>query len=293
MIKATPTATYFASSQYSHFRITTELAKVEKNPHFKKILEDFAKHEKGDFEFWKKLTNTETFVVSPIKIFFLKILRKILGLTFIVKYLEREEEKIIKNYTTYLGKISDPELKKKIKIAIAHETKHEKELINQIKEERVEFISSIVLGINDGLIELTGALVGFSFALQQNHLIALTGFITGIAASLSMASSAYMQAQYEKGKHPGKAAVYTGIAYVIVVFLLIIPFVLSSSIHVALAILLFIVLGIIGSISYYTSILFTRSFIKQFLKMMTFTLGVALITFLLGLFLRVVFGIEV
>ena len=288
-----PDTKSFASSQYLHYRITHELSRVEKVPEFKRILEKFAQHERKDFEFWKQFSSDKSFFVSPIKLFFLKILRRILGLTFLVKYLERQEEELIGKYTSFLEKVTDPVIKTKIKKAIAHEIKNEKELINQIKEERVEFISSIILGINDGLIELTGALVGFSFALQQNGLIALTGFITGIAASLSMASSAYMQAQYEKGKPAGKAALYTGVAYPFVVLSLVSPFVLISSTHLALGVLFFVVLVIISSISYYTSILFFRPFRKQFFKMMVFTLGVALVTFLLGMVLRVVFGITV
>ncbi len=279
-MKAVPDTKYFASYQFLHYKV-------------KETLQKFSEHEKNDYKFWKTFSSKKEFTVSPITIYFLKILRKILGLTFLVKYLEKQEKELISRYTDFLSRVHDKVLKAKIKEAIAHETKHETELIGQIKEERVEFISSIILGINDGLIELTGALVGFSFALQNHFFIALTGLITGIAASLSMASSAYMQAQYEEGKNAKKAAFYTGAAYIIIVLLLVLPFLITDSISISLALLVGFVLIIIGTISFFTSVIFERSFKRQCVQMILFTLGTAAITFFIGLALRIWLGLEI
>ncbi len=276
----------FASYQYRHYKILSELEKIETNKEFKKILKKFAEHEWKDFVFWKEHDQKKEFKLNVLTLITIKIMRKILGLTFVVKYLEREEKDLLKHYHEYANQIKDPAQKAKIKQAIEHEIQHEQELIAQIKEERVEFISSIILGINDGLIELTGALVGFTLALQNNTLIALTGAITGIAASLSMASSAFMQAQYEPGKNPAKAALYTGLAYIIVVILLVFPFLITNTIGNALTILGLTVATIITAISYYTSILFERPFAKQISQMALFSVGTAIITFLIGLLLR-------
>ena len=69
------------------------------------------------------------------------------------------------------------------------EQEHEAALIELIDEERLRYISSMVLGLNDALVELTGALAGFTFALGNTTTIAMAGFITGSAATLSMAAS--------------------------------------------------------------------------------------------------------
>lgn len=45
------------------------------------------------------------------------------------------------------------------------EEKHEQALIAMINDERLQYISSMVLGINDAFVELTGAPAGFTFAL--------------------------------------------------------------------------------------------------------------------------------
>ena len=83
-------------------------------------------------------------------------------------------------------------------------------MIDQIREEKVEFIGSVVLGLNDALIELTGALLGFSFMFSDHWLVSRRGRRDGISAGLSMSSSAYIQARHEPGKNPRKAATLYG-----------------------------------------------------------------------------------
>ena len=107
---------------------------------------------------------------------------------------------------------------------------HEERLINMLDEERLRYAGSIVLGLNDALVELTGALAGLTLALQNVKLIALSGLITGIAASMSMAASEYLSTRSEEtNKHPVRAAIYTGIAYIITVALLVLPYLLFEN----------------------------------------------------------------
>lgn len=88
----------------------------------------------------------------------------------------------------------------------------------------------MVLGLNDALVELTGVLAGLTLALQNTRLVAMTGFITGIAASLSMSASEYLSAKSEEGpQDPLKASIYTGSAYVLTVLFLIFPYLLFTN----------------------------------------------------------------
>lgn len=283
-------ADYFAYNQYRDYTIYKALAKDEKVPEFKKILEELIEHEYQDYDFWLQLSKRKKFSVSRIEIFFFKLMRNILGLTFTVKYLEGHEKVMIRKYTEFSATVDKP-LQEKIGSIIEHERYHERQLIGQIKEERVEFISNIILGLNDGLIELTGALVGFSFAFANTFLVAVTGMITGLAASLSMASSAYMQARHEKGKQPVKAGFYTGLAYMVVVALLILPFWLFPTISEALIVVAVMVLVIVGSVAFYTSVLFERVFVKQFTEIALFSIGVAVVTFIIGSLIRTLIGV--
>ncbi len=255
-------------------------------PSFRKVLRELIKHEEHDYNFWQSFSINKKPEISRFFIVFLKLMRKVLGLTFTVKFLEANERKAIRNYIAY-SKIADPKLRKTIKRILRHELRHEKRLISSIQEDKVKFVSSIILGMNDGLVELTGALVGFSLAFQDSLTIALTGLITGIAASLSMAASAYMQAKHEvEYKNATKSAVYCGVSYFVVVTLLVLPFLARGNITTALAYMFAIVLVILGSASFYTSVLFDRPFLKQFLQMILFSIGVAAVSFFIGMLVR-------
>lgn len=284
---------FLAYNQYNGYIIYKELAQSESSPEFKKILQTLARHESNHFRFWKQFATTAHFSISPFKRWLYRMARKMFGLTFTVRFLERHEKELINQYQHFLHEVKDAKLKKQVQTIIQQEQQNERLLISHIKEEKVEFISSIVLGLSDGLIEITGALVGFTLAFRVNSVVALTGSITGLAAALSMASSAYMQARYEQEKNARKAAIYTGITYIAVVGLLLLPFLITTTIPAALTILGIIILFIVSWTSYYTSILFERSFRRQFLEMMIFTVGVAGITFLIGLLLRHYFGVAV
>lgn len=147
-------------------------------------------------------------------------------------------------------------------------------------------VPDLILGINDSLIELTGALVGLSFALPDHKLVALSGLILGIAASLSMGASAYMHNRYEVGKRALVAGLYTGASYAGVVFLLIFPFLIFDRVGLALGLMFAIALGIIVLTTRYSSRTYHRSFFKEFRIMFLFSLGVATVSFCIGQVLR-------
>jgi len=275
------TADIFAKNEFRDFTAYHELEKNETNEEFKKILAHLKEHEWGHYQFWLQFSKQKKHHVSNIHIIWWRFVRRVLGLTFLAKYLEHHEATSLAAYKTFL-QTADPQTKKRIQQIIDDEAAHEQDIIGQIQEEKVAFMSSIVLGLNDGLIELTGALVGFSFALSTNRFIAASGLITGIAASMSMAASAYMQAKHEKGKDPKKASLYTGVAYVTVVTLLILPFLLLSSTWAALSVMGVIILIIISGMSFYSATLFERNFWKQWQEMFLFSVGIACVTFLLG-----------
>jgi VIT1/CCC1 family predicted Fe2+/Mn2+ transporter len=167
-------------------------------------------------------------------------------------------------------------------------------MLGMLDEERLRYIGSVVLGLNDALIELTGALAGLTLALQNKQLIALTGSITGIAAAQSMAASEYLSTKAEGGsQQPLKAAFYTGMTYVVTVVLLIAPYLLLPNYFVSLACTLSTAVLIIALFNFYISVAMDQPFKKRFAEMAILSLGVAGLSFLLGLALRVVLGVEV
>jgi len=248
-----------------------------------RIAEDELRH----YEVWKQYTGQD---IGPrrIKVWFYTLVSRLFGFTFGVKLMEKGEEGAQANYAEISRVI--PEI---IKIH-ADEEEHEAKLLDMLDEERLRYAGSVVLGLNDALVELTGALAGLTLALQNVRLIALSGLITGIAASLSMAASEYLSTRSEStDKHPVRAAIYTGIAYILTVALLIMPYLLLSNEYLCLAISLSTAVLIITVFNYYIAVAKGVDFRRRFLEMAGLSLGVAALSFIIGYFIRIWLGVEV
>ncbi|HPJ39392.1 MAG TPA: VIT1/CCC1 transporter family protein [Spirochaetota bacterium] len=273
-------------SEITEHHIYSRLAERIKDSSNGEVLKTIAMDEKRHYEFWKHHTGVDV-KPSRWKIFKFYWIARIFGLTFGIKLMERGEEKAHDNYMRIAEEIPGAR-----KIA-EDEDAHEKQLINMIEEERLNYMGSVVLGLNDALVELTGALAGLTFALQNTRLIALAGLITGIAAAFSMAASEYLSTKSEDSeKNALTSSIYTGIAYIFTVFFLILPYLLVSNYMLCLALTLLIAIAIIFFFNYYISIAKDLSFKKRFLEMAVISLGVAGISFGVGFLIRTFIGIE-
>jgi VIT1/CCC1 family predicted Fe2+/Mn2+ transporter len=236
---------------------------------------------------WKAFSGLE---VAPAwwRVGWYSLISRVLGFTFAVKLMECGEADAAAAYRA-AGVAS-----KRAEALAREEDEHEQALLGLLDEERLRYAGSIVLGLNDALVELTGALAGLTFALQNTRLIALTGTITGLAAALSMAASEYLSTRTEEtARQPVKAATYTGIAYLLTVVLLVSPYLLLASYRVALACTMLIAVLIIASFNYYISVAKDLPFKRRFLEMAGLSFGVAATSFLIGLVLRKVLGVEI
>jgi VIT1/CCC1 family predicted Fe2+/Mn2+ transporter len=186
--------------------IYSKLAESTKDEKNQKTLKELADDELEHYQVWKSLTKKE---VKPKSRTIRKYMlyARLFGLTFSLKLMEHGEQRAQKFYASLSEKVPEAG------VIVNDETEHENDLIELINEEKLKYVSAIVLGLDDAIVEFTGALAGFTFALQDARLIAMTALITGIAASLSMGSSEYLSTKSEGGdKSPRKAATYTTIA---------------------------------------------------------------------------------
>jgi VIT1/CCC1 family predicted Fe2+/Mn2+ transporter len=155
-------------------------------------------------------------------------------------------------------------------------------------------MGSVVLGLNDALVELTGALAGLTLALQNTALIAVAGLITGIAASMSMAASEYLSQKSEgQGGKAVKSALYTGVAYIFTVIVLILPYLLVANVFIALVITLALAAAIIAGFNFYISVAQDLSFGSRFWEMTLLSFSIAALSFGIGWVIRAVFGVEI
>jgi VIT1/CCC1 family predicted Fe2+/Mn2+ transporter len=277
----------FQRNEITEYHIYKRLARKIRETENAKILDQIAEDELHHYNGWKKYTGQE---VQPNwwKVWKFYLISRIFGFTFGIKLMERGEESAQENYSQLEGIIPD------IEKFIHDEDAHEEKLIAMLDEERLRYAGSVVLGLNDALVELTGALAGLTLALQNTKLIALSGLITGIAASLSMAASEYLSTRSENTeKHPVRAAVYTGIAYVITVTLLILPYLLIQNYYIDLAISLTVAVLIIATFNYYISVAKDENFRKRFFEMAALSLSVAAFSFGIGYLIRMWLGVDV
>lgn len=269
--------------------VYAKLAKKSKDTHNAAVLADMAEAERHHYAFWKSISGQEV-APSRGRIMFFTLLAQVLGLTFALKLLEKGEKVTAADYAHVASIHPGAE-----KLG-EEEEQHENALLDMIDEERLLYVGSIVLGLNDALVELTGTLAGLTFAFQKGALVAISGIITGMAAALSMAASNYLASKAEDDPRAKKAAFYTGGAYLITVILLVLPYVIMPQtgfwIYVSLGITLLIAVGIIAGFNFYVSVAKGQDFKPRFLEMAGISLGVAFFSFLVGLLVRAVFGAE-
>jgi len=272
----------------TEYFILKHLVQRSKEQETKQILEKLAGYSDKHYNFLKNYTHKDAKEDNSLILLFV-ILARASGLTFCLKFLERREAKAVEIYRDLAKTI--PEFKTLVK----DEEENEEDILKQIDEDILIYISSVVLGLSDALVELTGALAGFTLAMQNNRMIGSAGLITGIAAALSMSSSEYLSTKSEKNpsKNPVRAAIYTGITYILTVILLITPYFISKNYLLSLSITLVVAALIIVIFSFYTSVTQNTSFIKRFGENILMSFGIAAVSFLIGYLVRTFLHIQI
>lgn len=267
--------------------VYVRLAHSIREGHNKRLLRRIAAEEGEHYLFWKGYTKED---VHPYrwKIWGYLIIARIFGITFALKLMERGEGKARLSYRMIARHI--PSAKKIMK----EEEAHEESLLALIDEERMKYVGSMVLGLNDAIIELTGVLAGLTLALRNTRLIAMVGFITGIAASLSMGASEYLSIKTEQGPLvPTKASLYTGSTYILTVLFLISPYLVLADYYVALLVMLSAAVVVICFFTFYISVARDVPFVKRFAEMAGISLGVAALSFTIGYIVRMTCKVDV
>lgn len=272
-------------TELTEYHIYRELARRTRNTENADVLTSIAEQEKEHADYWQTKTGEK---VKPDQWRFYRtvFLARILGLSFVLRLMEKNEGTTAENYS--LQAEFFPEVAEFAK----QEEQHEKELLEMLEDKNLKFVGSIVLGLNDALVELTGALAGFTLALGDTRIISLAGMVTGVSAALSMAASEFLSSKAEGNTKARQAAVYTGISYLVTVILLILPYFFVSNKFVALGIVMAVAMFIIFCYNYYVSVAKDLNFKHRFLEMAVISLGVAAFSFLLGFGLKSLLGVD-
>lgn len=265
--------------------IYEKIAKFAKGDENKETLHRLAQEERAHCKIWEQYTGIEM-KPQKLKVFLYSLTARILGFTFAVKRMEKGEKGAQEEYELLSQEIPES-------AQIRHqEEEHEHALLQMLDEERLRYVGSMVLGLNDALVELTGSLAGFAFALQNSRLIALSGLIVGISATFSMASSEFLAARSEGRTDALKSCAYTGVAYLLTVVALIAPYLIFSNYLVAMICMLAVVVLVIAGFSYYIGVAQDQPFGSRFMEMALISIGVAVVSFVVGILAKKFLGVD-
>ena len=274
-------------SELTESVIYEKIAAFAKGEDNRQTLLRLAREEKAHYLIWQKYTGLD---MQPegLKVLKYTLIARILGFTFAVKLMERGEENAQAEYELLTKEVEESTAIRQ------QEEEHEQALLAMLDEERLQYVGSMVLGLNDALVELTGSLAGFAFALQNNRLIALSGLIVGISATFSMASSEFLAARSEGRSDALKSCTYTGVAYLLTVIALIAPYLLlpTDQYMAALICMLAVVILIIAGFTYYTSVAQDQPFKSRFLEMAIISISVAVVSFIVGILAKQFLGVD-
>ena len=276
------------------YRALAERAPDDTN---RRTLSELAMHERGHVDFWLGVGEiTESRVPRQrLKHRFLLAVSRLLGLAFIIRWLERGEEQAIETYRDLLARdVLTSEQADVVRRILHEEEQHEQALEAHLRDDRRLYLGAAVLGLNDALVELTGALTGLVSSISNTKLIGFAGLVVGVSASMAMAASNFLSVDIGEVSElkPPKAAAYTGLTYLIVTLLLVGSFFFIGSRVAALAVTWVVAILIIAAFSYYSSVMQGASFRRRFGLMVALGLGVAVISFGVGHLLGTVLGIR-
>src|SRR2546425_4983028 len=165
-----------------------------KNKRFSEILAGLSATEYRHYEFWKRYVPEFQVKASSLRVDLIVLLRVLFGLTFAVRYLDRHEASVIKRYRA-VAELIPPQDRKPFDEMLRDEEEHEKEFGQKIETSSVHYISFVVLGLADALVEITGIHAGSLGIYNSTEISGLAGVVAGAAASLAMSSAAFAQAK--------------------------------------------------------------------------------------------------
>ncbi|MDA4128755.1 MAG: rubrerythrin family protein [Thaumarchaeota archaeon] len=265
---------------------------VVKNETFATILRELAETERTHFEFWKKFVPDLQVKPSTSKIYWVLFLKTLFGITFAVRYLYRHEGAVIKKYKS-VAHLIPPEDQQFFNQMISDEEGHEKEFSQKVESASIQYISFIVLGLADALVEITGIHAGSLGIYNSTEIAGLAGIIAGAAASLAMSSAAFAQAKQGFKGSARRSAVYTGVSYFVTAVILATPYFLTKTMTLALFASLVLAVIIVSWATYYGAVISGKPFRRDFIEILSIMFGTTVVLYLLGYVIRVSLGITI
>lgn len=295
------------------YHLYKELAEREKDKTLKSVLENMIKTEKKHMDLWAEAAGIEKPYkkrpsgISLFKLYLYLGARRTLGLPFTLTLLSRNE---LNNLNRYENLTKGREVSDKDRVRFLSITSDERKNAVKIRSildnygGNLNNIRSIMLGLNDGLVEVLAAVSGIAVIANSPLVVALSGMIIGISGTLSMAGGVYISSkshglissdktESDSSTSPNKQALYTGVFYLGGAISVVLPFIFGMSGFEGIAASLIISCAILVFASTAVAILSSTSITKRISETILISLGAVAITVALGALLRFYFGISI
>ncbi|MCX7765057.1 MAG: rubrerythrin family protein [Bacteroidia bacterium] len=279
----------YASEELLNVHLYQWLSQRVRSPKMQETLRTFAQQEKMHYDFWRQLLSGDA-PLPKWRLRWHKFLIRLLGVSFILRLLEHKEHKTIQEYRRIAPSLPE-DMRAHLYRLIEDEEQHEAEFLEAIQAEEtgLRYLGFIILGLSDAIIEVTGVHAGFLGVSHHPLTAGIAGLIVGFAASISMASAAYLQAKQNPSVSPLQSALYTGLSYIIAVALLALPYFGFSSMGIAFWVSVGLAVLMILGFVYYSSVVFERSFREEALASVGILTATTVLSYGFGELLRYFF----
>jgi VIT1/CCC1 family predicted Fe2+/Mn2+ transporter len=167
-----------------------------------RILDALIPVEKRHFAFWQSFFGMQVHRLDwgrRIKLVAIVALCRLIGTPAIHLVLEAIEIHGIRKYLRVWERYREGPLEAALREVLDDEFKHEDATVAADAERRInpERVRNIFLGLNDGLVEIVGAVSGFFAAFGNAVTVLMAGLTVAVAGALSMAAGAYVASSSE------------------------------------------------------------------------------------------------
>ena len=283
-----------ARDEMTDYTTYKRLAGSEKSQSNREMFEKLSAMERTHYDLWMKYRPQGSKEAGPkmATVSLVLFLRRLFGASFAIKFLERREKSTAARYEALKPSVP-AEDQAAFQTMIDDEKGHETAFADYVAGTYVKYISFIVLGLADALVEIAGIHAGSLGIYNSTELTGLAGIVAGAAASLAMASAAFAQAKQGFEGSPGLAAGYTGGSYFVAAVLLALPYFLTKAMVYAITSSVVVGLLIIAFVTWYNSIIVGSRFLREFSVLAGVMLGATLALYVFGSVVRALFGITI
>ncbi|WP_203227579.1 VIT1/CCC1 transporter family protein [Calorimonas adulescens] len=199
----------FYKEEFNAAKLYSYLSQIEKDEENKKKFNELYQIEAEHVKFWYKFLKDRGYTlserVSSFSLIWSKFLRSILGPRLYTSFLEMTESTSTETYYEFLTSVemSDTE-RENLKKIIEDELDHENFFEGVQNALPVGNIRDFIMGMNDGIVELLGAVTGLSAVYPTNPLfVGINGLVVGLAGALSMAIGTFISVRSQRQVNEG------------------------------------------------------------------------------------------